>query len=230
VTQTGGKVGAAVDDTGQAVGGVVQDVGAGAGQAAGQLTDQVGQAAGQAGRAGAQATGQAAQLAGDATGAAQDAGQQRRPASRRTREGETKRGSKRGSRRSQSSDDDGQRGRVVRSAAKVGHIAQQTLGRLTPGGAGQAAGEATEQVGQAAGAAVQQVGQAAGAAVEQVGQAAAKATEQVGQAAVEASGKASWTPSKARDAGQQRRPASRRTGEGKAKRGTRSRSSDGDGS
>jgi hypothetical protein len=108
---------------------------------------------------------------------------------------------------------------VVRSAAKVGHIAQQTLGRLTPGGAGQAAGEATEQV-----------GQAAGAAVEQVGQAAAKATEQVGQAAVEASGKASWTPSKARDAGQQRRPASRRTGEGKAKRGTRSRSSDGDGS
>ncbi|HKO85358.1 MAG TPA: hypothetical protein VJ140_12545, partial [Actinomycetota bacterium] len=64
-------------------------------------------------------------------------------------------------------------------------------------------------------------------------QAAAKATEQIGEAAVEARGKASWTPNKKKGAGQQRRPASRRSGEGQtkrsSKRGTRSRSSDGDG-
>ena len=77
-------------------------------------------------------------------------------------------------------------------------------------------------MGQAAGAAVQQIGSAAGAAVQQMGQAAAKATEQVGQAAVEASGKASWTPSKGEGARQGRRPASRRSGEGETKRGTRS--------
>jgi hypothetical protein len=122
---------------------------------------------------------------------------------------------------------------VVRSAVKVGHIAQQTLGHLTGGGTGEPGGEATEQVGQAAGEAVQQVGQAAGAAVQQVGQAAAKATEQIGEAAVEARGKASWTPNKKKGAGQQRRPASGRSGEGQtkrsSKRGTRSRSSDGDG-
>jgi hypothetical protein len=84
--------------------------------------------------------------------------------------------------------------------------------------------------------AVQQVGQAADTAVQQVGQAAAKATEQIGEAAVEASGKASWTPNKKGGAGRQRRPASRRSGEGQtkrgskrgSKRGTRSRSSDGD--
>jgi hypothetical protein len=66
-----------------------------------------------------------------------------------------------------------------------------------------------------------------------VGQAAAKATEQIGEAAVEASGKASFTPKNsdeaARSGGQQRRPASRRSGEGKttrgSKRGTRSRPS-----
>jgi hypothetical protein len=66
-----------------------------------------------------------------------------------------------------------------------------------------------------------------------VGQAAAKATEQIGEAAVEASGKASRTPSKEQGAGQQRRPASRRSREGEtkrgSKRGTRSRSSGGDG-
>jgi hypothetical protein len=81
--------------------------------------------------------------------------------------------------------------------------------------------QATEQVGQAAGAAVQQIGSAAGAAVQQVGQ------------AVEASGKASWTPSKGEGAKQRRRPASRRSGQGDtkrgSKRGTRSRSSDGGG-
>ena len=112
---------------------------------------------------------------------------------------------------------------MVRSATKVGDIAQQTLGRLTGSGTGQPAGEATEQV-----------GQAAGVAVQQVGQAPAKATEQVGQAAVEAHGKASWTPNKAQDAGQRRCPASRRSGGGETKRGskrsTRSRSSTSDGS
>ena len=188
VTQTGQKVGAAVDDTGQAVGGVATGVGAGVGQGAGQAADQVGQAVGQAGQAGAQATEQVGQTARDATAgpqdAGEDAGQRHRPASRRAREGETKRGSKRGTRRSSSSqDEDGERGRVVRSATKVGHVAQQAIGRLAGSGTGQAAEEATEQV-----------RQAAEEAVQQVGQAAAKATEQVGQAAVEASGKASFTP------------------------------------
>jgi hypothetical protein len=108
---------------------------------------------------------------------------------------------------------------MARSAAKVGHVAQQALGGLGGGGSGQAAGAATEQV-----------GQAASAAVQQVGQAAAKATEQVGEAAVEVRGKASWTPSKEEGAGQQRRSASRRSREGEPKRGTRrSRSSGGDG-
>jgi vacuolar-type H+-ATPase subunit H len=115
----------------------------------------------------------------------------------------------------------------------LGHIAQQKRGQLTGGGTGEAGGEVSVQVGLASGEAVQQVGQAAGAAVQQVGQAAAKATEQIGEAAVEARGKASWTPNKKKDAGQQRRPASRRSGEGQtkrsSKRGTRSRSSDGDG-
>jgi hypothetical protein len=50
---------------------------------------------------------------------------------------------------------------------------------------------------------------------------------------VEASGKASWTPGQEQGAGQQRRPASHRSREGAtkrgSKRGTRSRSSDGDG-
>jgi hypothetical protein len=210
VTQTGGKVGAAVDDTGQAVGGAAEEVGVGAEE----TTDQVGQAAGQATQTG-QGVGEGAVSQGD-TGR------------RRARNGETKRGSKRGSklgsRRSRSSggDDEAGRGRVVRSAAKVGHLAQQTLGRLTGDSTRQTGGEATEQVGQAAGAAVQQIGSAAGAAVQQMGQAAAKATEQVGQAAVEASGKASWTPSKGEGARQGRRPASRRSGEGETKRGTRS--------
>jgi predicted AAA+ superfamily ATPase len=111
---------------------------------------------------------------------------------------------------------------VVRSATKVGHVAQQAIGRLAGSGTGQAAEEATEQV-----------RQAAEEAVQQVGQAAAKATEQVGQAAVEASGKASFTPKNsdeaARSGGQQRRSASRRSGDGKttrgSKRGVRSRSS-----
>ena len=184
MTQTGEKVGAAVDDTGQAVGGVVGDVGAGAGQAAGQ----VGQTAGQATQMG--------------QGVGEGAASQGAPGRRRARDGETKRGSKRGSklgsRRSQSSggDDEAERGRVVRSAAKVGHPAQQTLGRLTGDGTRQTGGEATEQV---------------------------------GQAAVEASGTASWTPSKAESAKQGRRPASRHSGEGEtkrgSKRGTRSRSS-----
>jgi len=47
------------------------------------------------------------------------------------------------------------------------------------------------------------------------------ATEQVGQAAVEVSGKASWTPSKGEGAEQGRRPASRRSGEGETKRGSK---------
>jgi hypothetical protein len=163
---------------------VATEVGLGAGQA----TDQVGQSAGQATQTG-QGVGEGAVSQGD-TGR------------RRVRNGETKRGSKRGSklgsRRSQSSggDDEAERGRVVRRAAKVGHIAQQTLGRLTGDGTRQTGGEATEQV---------------------------------GQAAVEASGKASWTPSKGEGAQRGRRPASRRSGGGEtkrgSKRGTRSRSS-----
>ena len=108
---------------------------------------------------------------------------------------------------------------MARSAAKVGQVGQQALGRLGGGGLGQTAGASTEQV-----------GQAAGAAVQQVGQAATKATEQLGEAAVEASGKASRTPSKEEGAGQQRRSAWRRSREGEPKRGTRrSRSSGGDG-
>src|SRR5215218_9687371 len=93
---------------------------------------------------------------------------------------------------------------MARSAAKVGQVEQQALGRLGGGGSGQAADAATEQV-----------GQVAGAAVQQVGQVAAKATKQIGEAAVEASGKASRTPSKEEGAGRQRRPASRRSREGR---------------
>src|SRR5215207_8042353 len=194
VSRTVDQVGAAVDDTGQAVGGVATGVGAGVGQGAGQAADQVGQAVGQAGQAGAQATEQVGQTARDATAgpqdAGEDAGQRHRPASRRAREGETKRGSKRGTRRSSSSqDEDGERGRVVRSATKVGHVAQQAIGRLAGSGTGQAAEEATEQV-----------RQAAEEAVQQVGQAAAKATEQVGQAAVADSGKESFTPNNSDEA------------------------------
>jgi hypothetical protein len=150
-----------------------------------------GQAAGQVGQGGAQAAGQGEQAAGDATGAAQaadeDAGQQSDAGGGRARKGQTKRGSKRGTRLSRSSEDDGERGGVVSRAARVG-------------------------------------------------QAAAKATEQLGKAAVEASGKAEWMEKdagEARSAGQQRRPASRRSREGAtrrgSKRGTRSRSSDDDG-
>ena len=241
VTQTGQEVGAAVDDTGAAVGGVATDVGADTGP----VTDEVDQATGDVAEQGSRATGQTGQGGGDtggtAPGAGENAGQRRVPASRRAREGQTKRGSKRGMRRSRSSDDDGsERGRVVRSAAKVGKVAQQALGHLPGRGASQAREDATEQVGQAAGAAVQQVGHAAGAAVEQVAQAAAKATEQIGEAAVEASGKASWTPTKAPKAAKgtaQRRATGRRrsdNGQPKpgerqadrgAKRGTRSKSS-----
>jgi hypothetical protein len=150
----------------------------------------------------------------------------------------SKRGSKRGSRLSRSpTEDDGERGRVVRQAAKVGHVAQQALGRLTGGGTGQATEEAAEQVGQAAEAAVQQTGQAATAALQQVAQAAAQATEQVGEAAVEASGKASFTPSSdqaSQIGGQGHRPASRRSSDGETTRGSkrgmrRSQSSEDDG-
>jgi hypothetical protein len=77
VTETGEAVGGAVDDAGRAVGGAATEVGAG----------QAGQAGGVAPDAG-----------GD--------GGRRRPASRRGRAGETKRGSKRGTRRSRSSDSD----------------------------------------------------------------------------------------------------------------------------
>jgi hypothetical protein len=212
VTQTGRKVGAAVDDTGR-------PLAVSPGRLAPARNRRPARSARRLGRqprrrrASAKAPRSRAIPAGVA------------------RDGETKRGSKRGfkldTRRSRSSDgdDEEERGRVVRSAAKVGHLAQQTIGRLTGGGTEQVDEEAAEQVGQAAEAAVQQVGQAAGTAVQQVGQAAAKATEQIGQAAVEASGTASWTPSKAEGAGQGRRPPSRRSGEGGSKRGTRSRSS-----
>jgi hypothetical protein len=231
VTETGEEVGAAGDDTGQAVGGVATGVGAGGGQAAGQ----VGQAVGQVG----QAAEQVGQTAEDATKAAQDPGQPRRPAARRARDGTTKRGSKRGTRLSRSTEEVfGEGGRVVRQAAKVGHVAQQALGRLTGGGTGQAAEEATQQVGQAAEAAVHQTGQAATAALQQVAQAAAQATEQVGEAAVEASGKASFTPNSSDQApqsgGQRRRPASGRSSDGETTRGSkrgrrRPRSSEDDG-
>jgi hypothetical protein len=126
---------------------------------------------------------------------------------------------------------------VVRQAAKVGHVAQQALGRLTGGGTGQAPEEATEQVGQAAEAAVQQTGQAATAALQQVAQAAVRATEQVGQAAVEASGKASFTPNgpdQASQSGEQRRRPASRSSTDETTRGSkrgmrRSQSSDNDG-
>jgi hypothetical protein len=89
VTQTGEKVGAAVDDTGQAVGGVAGEVGVGAEQ----VTDQVGQAAGQATQTG-QGVGEGAVSQGD-------------PGRRRARNGETKGGSKRGTRSRSSTSKDG---------------------------------------------------------------------------------------------------------------------------
>jgi len=237
-----GAVSRTVDEVGQTAQSALRPGGAGS-----EALDTVGEAAEQAvGPGGAiSETGQKVGAAVDDTGQAvggvvedvgAGAGEQRLPASRRAREGKTKRGSKRGTRLSRS-DDDSEPGRVVRRAAKIGEVAQHALGHLAGGGGAQAGEEAADHIRQAAAAAVQEVSQAAGAAVQQVGQAAAKATEQLGGASVEANGKATWTPSKESEAapGTGQRPAAgrRRSGEGQPKRrperGTRSRSSGGDG-
>jgi hypothetical protein len=96
---------------------------------------------------------------------------------------------------------------MARSAAKVGQVGQQALGRLGGGGSGQAADAATEQVGQVA----------------------AKATEQLGEAAVEASGRRVGRRARKKGLGGSAVwPRAVRGGE--PKRGTRrSRSSGGDG-
>ena len=236
VTQTGQAAGQAVDDTAQGVGDATKQVGADAGQPAGQVGQGAEQAAGQVG----QTPGDSAEAA---PGVGNDGGQQGDAGARRARKGETKRGSKRGTLRSRSSDDQ-ERGGLVGRAVQVGQVTQQALGRLAGGGSGQAAGEPADPADQTAGAAVQQVGEAAGAAVRQVGQAASEAVEHVGHGAVniaqqagepdvEASGRATWTPKEADQAapgtGLRSRPGSRSAREGATKRGAHSRPSDGDG-
>src|SRR5918995_4403179 len=146
VTQTGQAAGQAVDDTAQGVGDATKQVGADAGQPAGQVGQGAGQAAGQVGRT----PGDSAEAA---PGVGNDGGQQGDAGARRARKGETKRGSKRGTLRSRSSDDQ-ERGGLVGRAVQVGQVTQQALGRLAGGGSGQAAGEPAEpadQVGQTAG-------------------------------------------------------------------------------